>query len=417
MTAANSTVTTLDSDLKAIYKPQNYRLSTYEKRPMFALIPKDETFGGKNMPLVNRYGNPQGVSAAFSTAQGNYTSMKLGGFTLTRVTEYSVSGIDGEAIEASESDKYAFFEALTAQIDSSMDSLMDTIESYIPRSGDGAIGIVSSGSTVSSGTITLSDAADAHNFEVGMTLVEASSATAALGTGTEVLKGINRATGDLLSTSTTWATVLSSLATGHYLFRQGDAYNNVSNKVLSGFSGWIPSTAPVAGTDSWFGQDRSYDSRLYGNYYDGSAGSIEEALINGQSYGSQVGGKIDTYFINHTKFRRFKMELGTKEWFAKNAQTPDGETAEVNFQAIRIQGDDGPIGVVAANKCQGTKAWGLQMDTWLLATLGAAPKLLDYDGLTILRQSSADGYEVRVGIRGQIGCKKPGSNVQVLLPS
>lgn len=416
MSGANSTTATLDADLKQIYKPENYRLSTYEKRPMFALIPKDETFGGRNMPLVNRYGNPQGVSSAFATAQSNFTSMKLGGFVLTRVTEYSVSGIDGEAIEASESDKFAFFEALTAQIDSSMDSLMDTIETYLPRAGTGAIGKVSSGSTVSTATITLDDTADAHNFEVGMTLVEASSATAALGTGSEVLKTINRATGDLGSTSAAWNTVLSSLATGHFLFRQGDAYNNASNKVLTGFLGWVPATAPSVG-ESFFAQDRSSDSRLYGNYYDGSAGSIEEALINGQSYGSQVGGKIDNYFINHTKFRRFKMELGTKEWFVKNAQTPDGETAEVNFQAIRIQGDDGPIGVVAANKCQGTIAWGQQMDTWVLATLGAAPKLLDYDGLTILRQATADGYEVRVGIRGQVGCKKPGSNVQVLLPS
>src|SRR4051812_25548422 len=98
MPGANSTTTSLDADLKAIYKPENYRLSTYEKRPMFALLPKDESFGGKNMPLVNRYGNPQGVAASFSTAQSNFTSMKLGGFTLTRVTEYSVSGIDGEAI-------------------------------------------------------------------------------------------------------------------------------------------------------------------------------------------------------------------------------------------------------------------------------------------------------------------------------
>lgn len=383
---------------------------------MFALLPKDETFGGRNMPLVNRYANPQGVASVFSTAQSNATSMKLEDFVLTRVTQYGVAGIDGELIEASESEKYAFLEALTAKIDSVMDAVMDTLETYIPRAGNGMIGRVSTGSTVSATTVTLADAADAHNFEVGMVLVDAASATGALEAGSEVLAGVNRATGVLTATSAAWNTVLTQLTAGDYLFRQGDAYNNASNKVVTGFLGWIPASAPSAG-DSFFTVDRSVDSRLYGNYYDGSAGSIEEALINGQSYGSQVGGKVDTIFINHTKFRRLKMELGTKEWFVKNAQGPDGDEAEVNFQAIRIQGDRGPIGVVPANKCQGTIAWALESKTWLLASLGTMPKLLKQDGLTILRQATADGYEVRVGARGQLGCKKPGSNVQILLPS
>ncbi len=411
---ASTTTTTLDPALKQIYKPENYRLSTYEKRPMFASLPKDENFGGRNMPLVNRYANPQGVASAFSTAQSNATSMKLEDFILTRVTQYGVATIDGEAIEASASDKYAFFEALTAKIDAVMDSVMDAIETYIPRSGNGMIGRVSTGSTVTAATVTLADPADAHNFEVGMVLVDAGTVTGALEAGSEILAGVNRATGVITATSAAWNTVLTQLTAGDYLFRQGDAYNNASNKVITGFLGWIPATAPSV-SESFFGVDRSSDSRLYGNYYDGSTASIEEAMINGQSYGSQVGGKIDTIFINHTKFRRFKMEIGTKEWFSKSARGPDGDVAEVNFQALRIQGDDGPIAVMPANKC--TIAWGLELDTWLLASLGAMPKLLKQDGLTILRQASADGYEVRVGARGQLGCKKPGSNVQILLPS
>lgn len=415
--STSTTISSFDAALKQIYEPDNYRLSTYEDRPMFAMLPKDENFGGRNMPLVNRYGNPQGVGSVFSTAQTNSTAMKIEDFDLTRVTEYSVAQIDGEVIEASETEQYAFLDALTAKIDAAMDALMDTIESYIPRSGTGSIGQVSSGSNVATATVTLSDPADAHNFEVGMVLVAAATDGAgALRANSEVLRSVNRATGDLGSTNVAWNTSLAVQASD-YLFRQSDAKGAGStNLVITGFAGWCPSTAPSA-SENFFSVDRSVDSRLYGNYYDGSSGSIEEALINGQSLGSQVGGKITDIFINHTKFRRFKLELGQKEWLTKHAQGPDNEEQAISFAGLVVQGDRGPIAVIPANKCQGSKAWALQMNTWVLASLGAFPKLLKQDGLTILRQATADGYEVRVGGRGNLGCKKPGSNVQINLPS
>lgn len=417
---SSTTTTTIDPALKQIYKPDNYRKSTYKRRPMFGLIPKSEDFGGRNMPLINEYGNPQGVSSVFSTAQSNATAMQMDDFLLTRVSLHSVATMDSEAIEATEMDKYAFIKGLTAKIDASMRALSDVIESYLPRSGTGAIGQISSGSNVATDTVTLATPADAHNFEVGMRLASATSETAAVSTGSstgEVLEGVDRVTGDLTATSATWATVITGIAASDYLFRHGDAYNNASNKVFSGFAAWLPSSAPAAGT-TFFGVDRYVDTRLYGNYYDGTALSIEEALVNGQSVASSMGGQVDTYFIQHTKARRLKLEIGTKEYFMKSARGPGGsEIADVNYQSIRISGDDGPIDVVAANKCPSTDAYGLELDTWVLATLGPAVKLNDIDGNRILRQSSSDGVEVRIVSRGQVGCKNPGANVRVGLPA
>lgn len=413
----STTLVTFDPALKQIYQADNYRLSTYEDRPGFGSLTKDETFGGRNMPLVNRHGNPQGVSSAFANAQANATQMVLDAFLLTRVTQYSVATIDGEVIEASEEDQYAFLEALTAKIDSVMDALMDAIESYVFRSGTGSIGVISSGSTVSTNVVTLASIGDVHNFEVGMKVAESASDGGTLGTGTEIVKGINRANGVLTSTSAAWNTVLSSLAVGHFLYRDGDAQNNGAKpKVLTGFGGWLPKVAPVGG-DSFFGVDRSSDSRLYGNFYDGSGGSIEEAVINGQSFGAQVGGRINSGFMNHTKFRRFKLEIGTKEWFMKPAKGPEGDVAEISYMSLQVMGDKGLINIMPANKCPDLDCFLVQDDTVMLASLGPMPKLLKQDGLVILRQASNDGYEIRVGARGQMGIKKPGSNVRVGLPA
>ena len=414
----STTISTIDPALKQIYKPSNYQNSTYKRRPIFGMIPKSEDFGGRNQPLVNEYGNPQGVSSVFSTAQSNATAMKLEDFLLTRVSLHSVATMDSDAIEATEMDKYAFLKGLTAKIDAAMRALSDTIESYLPRSGTGAIGQISSGSVVSDQTITLADINDAHNFEVGMRLATATSETAAVSTGSatgEVLAGVNRTTGVLTATSTDWDDVITGIAAGDYLFRHGDAYNNASNKVFTGMLGWLPTEVTPA--ESFFGVDRSVDSRLYGNYYDGSLLSLEEAVINGQSVGASMGAQIDTGIMHHSKMRRFKLEIGTKETFQKSAQAPGGKTAEVSYEAIRVAGDAGTIDMVAANKCPPLACLLLELDTWIFATLGPAVKLNDLDGNRILRQASSDGVEVRVVSRGNVGCKNPGANVRVLLPS
>ena len=52
----------------------------------------------------------------------------------------------------------------------------------------------------------------------------------------------------------------------------------------------------------------------------------------------------------------------------------------------------------------------LTKDTWKLYSLGAAPKILDSDGLKMLREASADSVEVRVGYYAQLGSNAPGFN-------
>jgi hypothetical protein len=57
----------------------------------------------------------------------------------------------------------------------------------------------------------------------------------------------------------------------------------------------------------------------------------------------------------------------------------------------------------------------LQLDMWKLYSLGKAPKILDADGLKMLRESDADAVQVRVGYYAQVGCRAPGFNATVKL--
>lgn len=88
---------------------------------------------------------------------------------------------------------------------------------------------------------------------------------------------------------------------------------------------------------------------------------------------------------------------------------------EIGFRGILINGPRGPIRVVPDQNCPSDRAFMLQMDRWKLYSLGKAPKLLESDGMKMLRESNADAVEVRVGYYAQLGCDAPGFNVNIQL--
>ncbi len=412
------TTTNADPILKQLYTHSKVYDTTYKARPAFATIAKFEGFGGRNLPIPLKWGNPQGRSAAFATAQANRTQTRYEDFVLTRVNDYSIASIDGEAAEATKSDNMAFLNALTSHIDAAMDSLSDAIETFIFRNGEGWIGVVGSVSTT---TITLSDINDVVNFEVGMQLVtvpDTDSDGAVQDSGqTGTIGSINRNAGTLVRDSGNWdaTAALASIAANDYLCAEGDAANGGADVKLAGFEGWIPATAPSSG-DSWFGVDRSVDSRLMGQRHVGTSQSVEEAIIDGQSVGAREGGVMTKGLMNHIQVRTLKKELGSRIEYSKvPSKGSKGDHASISFRSLVLEGDSGPIDILACNKCPSSVAWLMDWDCWKLYTLGAAVKFLMLDGLRILRQSSADGYEVRVGMRGNVGCSAPGYSTRVSL--
>lgn len=413
-----ATSATLDAALKSLYRDKNIEKSTLKNRPMMGILQKDEGFTGRNMPMVNVYGNPVGGrSNTFSEAQGNMTSTKVEDFLLDITSNYALSAVTGDVADRTKSDAGAFFKAISATIDYTLDALADSLETQIPRSGTGTIGQVSAGSTVGSDTITLADLSDAPNFEVGMTLRGTSTDGGAYDTGEEVLEGINRSTGELTATSAAWNTVMTNLAAGDYLVVSGDAQNGGSAVAILGFQAWLPSTAPSGG-ESFFGVDRSVDSRLYGQYHDGSGQTVEDALIDAQSLSAAQGGVPTVAILNHVKMRLFTKQLGARKVHADvNATGAKGLVANVSYRGVCLAGDVGDVKVVAANKCPSADAFVLEQHNWKLFSIGKAVQIDDLDGNRMLRQASADGIEIRTKSRSNVACKNPIGSVRVNLGS
>ena len=413
----STTQLNFDPALKQIYRDANLESLTYRLRPLFGLLNKFEGFGGRNMPIVLKYGNPQGRSAVFATAQANRTQVRLEDFLLTRVNDYSVATIDGEVVESTRGDNMAFLSSLKVKIDSAFASLADAIESFLFRVGSGSlstIGVIAVDAVGAQERITLGQIEEIPNFEVGMTLVASAADGGALRVtpATSAITAIDRSLGTILVGDLTGGT---DWAVNDFLYVQGDAAAGGPNVKVSGLNAWLPDAVTAA---LFFGVDRTIDSRLSGLVQVGTADTLEDTLINAQSRASREEGVPDCFLTSHAQIRRLIKELGAKKEYSEvNAQNAEGMIANIGYRAMVVQGDHGPIFAIAANKCQATRGWMLQKDVWTLNTLGAPTKFLAEDGLRILREANNDGYEVRLGFRGNLSCTAPIWNVNMQLPT
>ena len=402
-----------DAALKQHYTDDMVMNLVYRDHPLLAMMPKYEDFGGRNLPIPLLYGNPQGRSASFSQAQsrGQVTNSQLQDFVLTRVKDYSVATIDNETLEASKGNANAFMEAATTEIDGAIDVLSRSIAIKMYRDSSGYLAQVTAEPAEAASTVlTLSEISEITSFEIGMELViwsAKSGGTQKTFDGSVTSAIVSAVDRDLGTITLDQAyTASGTIAANDFLFVNGD--RGIS---LSGLEGWLPDSAPTS--DLFFGVDRSVDAvRLGGIRYDGSNQPIEEALIDAASRAGREGGKPDHCFLNYEKYAELEKSLGSK------VQYIDLEmNAMVGFRGILITGPRGPIRVIPDQNSRADRASMLQINSWKLYSLGKAVKVIDTDGLSMLRQATSDGVEVRYGFYGNVGCRAPGYNVNVALQS
>ena len=404
-------MTSFDAALKQHYTDDRVLNLVYKDNPLLALMPKYESFGGKNLPIPLIYGNPQGRSKTFTNAQtqGAATSSLITDFVLTRVKDYSIATIDNETLEASKGNANAFMEAATTEIDGAINSLTRSIAVGMYRDSSAQIGQVSAEPSEAATTvITMKSAGDITNIEVGQKINIWSAKTGGSQRSTDgsdvswSVTAVDRSAAtftldDAYDSSGT-------IAADDYIFVEGDR-----GLGISGLEDWVPASAP--GSTAFFGVDRSVDTqRLGGVRYDGSADPIEEALIEGASRVAREGGKVDHAFLSYAKYAELEKALGSKVQYVDLKMN-----AEVGFRGVLINGPRGPIKVIPDQNCPDDVCFMLQLSTWKLYSLGKAVKVIDSDGLSMLRQAQADGVECRYGFYGNVGCRGPGYNCRVAL--
>jgi hypothetical protein len=305
---------------------------------------------------------------------------------------------------------------------------VNRIASAIFRNGAGTIGQIASLAHVSGAgpyisTITLTNPDDANQFEKGQALndvqnVDGSGTTSTIGSPA-VITLIDRAKGVLTVTSAVDTT--SDFTALYYLAVTGDL-PSLSNQnfqpigsagtnsmlKIAGFAAWLPLAGPPA-VDSFFGVDRNQDSmRLAGVFFDGSALSLEEALLQGTGRVAMQGGRVDTGICSYSTYTSLIVSLGSK------VQYIDEKIGEIGFRGVQVNGANTVMSVFPDRSCPDGVIYALEMDSWVLRSQGEAPHILKYlDEIEILRVPGLDQAELRVGSYMNLYCNKPGHNAAI----
>lgn len=422
--------------LKELYTDDSWVMKdlVYVGNPALALLPKDESadgMGGKSFPVPVLYGAPQGRSATFATAQSNQTAPSLGEFFVTTISNYQLVTIDNRFMEATRSNTAAFMDGATMNVNSGINNITNDLAHDLFNDGSGSRGTYGLGTgSITSGVITLDNAAMAVQFEIGMSLVSysVSGTTATQSTGAHQgyvvavdadagTVSVAATQGGTIANPTSWSVSFPYLAVeGDVSFASGGLGSSLMLK-LAGFGAWIPASAPGA-SDSFFGQNRSYaPARLAGNRFNGSSETIEEALIDAAALVAQnrsAAGYPDYAFMNFTSYAALIKTLGSRVQYVDVKH----DEIDISFEGIQVITAYGKVTVLPDRNCPAQVCYLIAMKTWKLRTLGRAPKILiygSYDSNQGLRVGTADAVEIRIGYYGNLTCNGPIANCYVSL--
>ena len=397
MAALNTT--TFAYALKKLYTKKEVQNLAYKasRSPYYAMVPKWEQFGGANFVEPVAYGDIAGRATVFGVAQANKAASKGTPFTITRVKDYGLCSIDSETILASQGSENALLESLKREMNSGINAVGRSLAIGCYGNGSGELGSISA---ITSGVATLVDTGDVTNFEVGQQVVAATADTATPRAAVGEVTAIDRDAGTVTFNSGVDPT---SWAAADEMFTEGDYVAASDRLKISGLRAWVPDSAP--GATAFFGVTRSTDTtRLGGCRIDGSALRIDEAIFKCAVRVAREGGVPDSVFLSFEQYEALINVLGSKLEY----QTTD--IAGVGFEGCKIIGPSGSLKVYPDLNCPKSRAYVLQMDTWKLRSLGAAPRILDIDGNRMQREATADAWEVRIAFFGNLSCCAPGWN-------
>lgn len=404
-----ATIAGSQAALKVLYPNGDLPKSINDTFATIKRFKKETDFVGELAYVPIQNANPQGSSADFATAQANIQQGNYLRAALQRVTHHGVARVTGEAAEAAVKSEGALVDLWDNETRGIATTEMSTLATYVFGKGDGILGQILSGSATT--TATLSATANMNYFELGMTLRVVSAVglnpTVRVQASRAVVTGINRRTRTL-----TFASALSTHATGaidgDFLCRSGDQAGVLAYTVITGMDSYIADSTGAPGTLNQL--DRNPDPvRLAGQAFDYTGWAHEDAVVDASAQaGFQGIGYPNVLICNNIEVANMKKNLGSKIIY-----NDGGGKAKHSFSGVSIDGEAGPIEILADPFCPRNKAFLVKMDAFSLFSLKGAPHLNKFDGMDFMRRPDADAYEVRFVFYGNVKCKNAGPHVKL----
>lgn len=346
------------------------------------------SFKGTTFNYSIKYGNSQGVSGTFATAQSNASTTKGVQFAASRFVKYGDIVIDGVSLLASQDDG-AFLDLVTLETDGVINEHIDREAFDLFRTINGIRGKRASAST---NIITLTVADDARNFKIGMTVgASPNSDGSSPRTGTTTVAGVSLGAGTVTLTS---AAAIASFADNDFLFNAGDV-----GTCMEGMEVCTPLTAVSPGDSFRGGVDRSvYDVLLSGSRLSTTVSgnqTIEESFGQLGVFISTTGGKANEGVLNPINFWQVVRRGNARVEF-----TSAGGNMTYGFETATISTPAGTIKLYSDPDCPIDRGRLWNMDSHYLRCLGPSGNsdfvhIINDDGNYNLRSTTADQVETR----------------------
>ncbi len=369
----------------------------------FDKIKKTTDFVGESEYVALQNENPQGVSTKYATAIGSLAQGTYNRFNITRVKRFGLARVDGETAEAAvKRGGGALVDLWENETRGVSMTLMKCLAIDMFNNGSGVLGQIASGSTTT--VVTMNSSVNMNYFDLGMRVggVTSTATSATVHTGYAQVTGIDR-----LNRTLTFSAALNTLITGlgstDYLVRAGDEVVSSTFQCMIGLPTYVEGgTSPSA----LFGLTRTSDPvRLAGQTQSFAGVPMEEAVQEASALcGFQGLGYPDVLVANNREIANLKKNLEGKTILDRTSSS----VGSAGFSKVVIEGESGPIEIVADPFCPRNVAYLLKWDEWVLHSLGGAPHLKNYDKNDFLRVQSDDAYQVDFVSYHQLKLKNPG---------
>jgi len=352
--------------------------------PTFHAITKEGGFDGTGLFYGITYGNPQGVSSGFASAQTAAETLQGLQLAVFRKLKYGVIQLDGPAMEAAKGNKGSFFDFVTRHTDGILEQVGHDLAFDLLRDGTGVRGQRAS---IATNVVTLTNPTDVDYFKVGMTVVAGPNRDGtSLRTGSTKVAKLNRRAGTVELVS---AAGITSFANNDFLFRLGDP-----GQCIEGMGLCTPLTEP-GGADSFRTINRSVDiEALAGSRITDTSIFPEESLGDVAVNISTIGKKVSKGVVYPTVFQQIVKRTGAK------VEYEPGATADIGFEYINILTAAGRIQLYADADAPKTEGRVFRPDAHVLKHLNEPVHVIRTNGLPQMQLTSADGIEIRVRFMG-----------------
>jgi hypothetical protein len=405
------TISALDHMFKRVYTSGKILSLTQENNTFIDRCSKDTSFGGLMRVIPMIYGGGQGLGTTIAGAQANQTNT-VGTKATYDVGEYfSVLHLNDKTIKAARKDMMSFGRHKEIEVNELLRQHGNDLSVQAWGNGGGSLGQRGS---VASSTLTMGTLSDIKKIEKGMVITASANDGSASGhtprSGSIPVTEVDYSAGTFDFTGS-----ITSFADDDYLFRQYAFAGDVSQAQLwQGMQAHCPSSAP---TTTLHGVDRTLSSRLHGIILPTAqeGGTYEELCEEFSTFADErYQASPKDYYMAPRHWMKASRQLqhkGVRAIELKNT------TGSFGYKALEFVTPYGDARMVRDRHCPESRCYAIDHGHVKVLSMLDMVHPMNDDGLSMLRASASNDYELRFITYGEICVDKPSAHGSFALPS